>query len=161
MGKTALSSAHVKTVLFPLTSRCQDLCKKGTYGLKCSKKCVCQNNATCGHVNGTCNCTAGWTVSKYWGNSIRHFPLAKLFLIGSRETPAIRSVLVVLTATAVHRNAWIAWTGLLVITWLVSVNVGLVTMETGKSTSNAKGEKDEDTLTFKKDTDTNLVKMSK
>ena len=55
--KTGYSSFKLDFYL----SSCQDLCKKGTYGLKCSKICACQNNATCSPFDGFCNCTSGFT----------------------------------------------------------------------------------------------------
>ena len=33
----------------------------GTYGVNCSQTCQCQNEATCSAVDGSCNCTAGFT----------------------------------------------------------------------------------------------------
>ncbi|XP_060084099.1 multiple epidermal growth factor-like domains protein 11, partial [Ylistrum balloti] len=41
---------------------CTDVCDEGFYGYKCENTCPCENNSTCNHVNGTCNCTSpGWT----------------------------------------------------------------------------------------------------
>ena len=38
------------------------VCPAGTFGPDCSGSCTCntQNSVSCDHVNGTCNCTAGW-----------------------------------------------------------------------------------------------------
>ena len=33
----------------------------GTYGVNCSQTCQCQNEATCSAVDGSCECTAGFT----------------------------------------------------------------------------------------------------
>ncbi|OWF48358.1 multiple epidermal growth factor-like domains protein 10 isoform X2 [Mizuhopecten yessoensis] len=40
---------------------CTDVCDEGFYGHSCENACACENNSTCEHVNGTCNCTEpGW-----------------------------------------------------------------------------------------------------
>lgn len=33
----------------------------GTYGPGCSGNCICQNNATCDKMDGSCDCQRGWT----------------------------------------------------------------------------------------------------
>ncbi|XP_078331930.1 scavenger receptor class F member 2-like [Crassostrea virginica] len=32
-------------------------CEQGKYGEGCKQKCTCQNNATCDHVTGKCDCS--------------------------------------------------------------------------------------------------------
>ncbi|XP_062566931.1 protein draper-like, partial [Saccostrea cucullata] len=42
---------------------CSEPCKSGKYGDKCQFECSCENNATCNHVTGNCDCSSvnGWT----------------------------------------------------------------------------------------------------
>ena len=35
-------------------------CPEGYYGDGCEEACACQNGASCSHISGECNCTAGW-----------------------------------------------------------------------------------------------------
>ncbi len=39
---------------------CCAACLEGYYGDGC-QACMCQNGASCDHINGDCDCTAGWT----------------------------------------------------------------------------------------------------
>ncbi|XP_078331951.1 platelet endothelial aggregation receptor 1-like [Crassostrea virginica] len=36
---------------------CSQACDQGKYGEGCKHKCTCQNNATCDHVTGKCDCS--------------------------------------------------------------------------------------------------------
>ena len=35
-------------------------CNSGSFGLKCSSTCTCQNGAACDPVSGACTCQPGW-----------------------------------------------------------------------------------------------------
>ncbi len=35
-------------------------CPEGYYGDDCAGVCACENGASCNHITGECNCTAGW-----------------------------------------------------------------------------------------------------
>ncbi|XP_062503955.1 protein draper-like [Corticium candelabrum] len=39
---------------------CHTKCSSDTWGYNCSQPCQCQNDTSCNHVNGNCNCTSGW-----------------------------------------------------------------------------------------------------
>ena len=42
--------------------RCDRPCENGKYGPQCLSKCSCNlNNSICNVVDGSCNCTKGWT----------------------------------------------------------------------------------------------------
>ena len=47
-------------------------CPYGQYGMNCSEKCLCQNNARCDPVNGICTCAPGFMgpLCSYPGNGI-------------------------------------------------------------------------------------------
>ena len=49
--------------LFPCDLyRCDRPCENGTYGDQCMSKCSCNlKNSVCNGVDGSCNCTKGWT----------------------------------------------------------------------------------------------------
>lgn len=36
-------------------------CPEGSYGEDCQQQCMCMNGADCYHVDGSCQCTNGWT----------------------------------------------------------------------------------------------------
>ncbi|XP_078331970.1 uncharacterized protein LOC111099217 isoform X2 [Crassostrea virginica] len=38
-------------------NNCSQACEQGKYGEGCKYKCTCQNNATCDHVTGICDCS--------------------------------------------------------------------------------------------------------
>lgn len=40
---------------------CEHPCADGTYGPRCSLKCMCENGAECHHITGQCQCAPGWT----------------------------------------------------------------------------------------------------
>ncbi|KAI8507858.1 Endothelial cell-specific molecule 1 [Branchiostoma belcheri] len=54
--------AKVMSLRFPNGSEklVSDKCPRGTYGKDCTKRCSCQNGASCSPSGGRCNCTDGW-----------------------------------------------------------------------------------------------------
>jgi len=36
------------------------MCPEGMFGLNCTKKCACRNDAKCDPIDGTCTCEPGW-----------------------------------------------------------------------------------------------------
>lgn len=40
---------------------CEHPCVDGTFGPRCSLKCMCENGAECHHITGQCQCAPGWT----------------------------------------------------------------------------------------------------
>ena len=40
--------------------QCNIKCPYGSYGQNCTEACNCQNEGSCDHISGACNCTPGW-----------------------------------------------------------------------------------------------------
>ncbi|KAL3197361.1 hypothetical protein MRX96_044934 [Rhipicephalus microplus] len=57
LASTAPTAVNVATA----TMVPSDECPVGTYGLNCSKKCDCENGASCNVTNGQCICLPGFT----------------------------------------------------------------------------------------------------
>ncbi|PRD32446.1 UNVERIFIED_CONTAM: Multiple epidermal growth factor-like domains protein 10 [Trichonephila clavipes] len=45
-------------------TECGESCEEGKFGQDCMKDCQCRNEALCNPVDGSCNCTSGFTGSK-------------------------------------------------------------------------------------------------